>query len=575
MIRAHMVLLLSVLTGCTETITFRSPLENLAGLEITPGDALVTLNDIQLPEAQHHRLQYTAIGTFLDGSTSDVTQYVDWSIDNELLGRVEPGGLFIASHTAAGYATVTAGKRGFTATAKLTIHIDATLVDTTYPPPRAGLFDPANPVIGGEPTRSPTLIYPAEGTIMPQGVSRTVFQFLRGTGNDAFQLRFDSDVLQLRIELGGNAVDRWEADNGLQMVIAGSGIAAPIRVEVRATSSIGTGVVYAGNHIMLAFTRDRPLGPLYYRAATVTGPVPADGITRGGLDIPNASKMYPSGTTCVGCHAVTRDATAMAMGYDITSSIDLQAIDLVTLAPKIVANGTRPTGWATYSPDNTRVLVANDGVLKLYDASNGNSLGSVPLPSMRWATHPDWSPDGNYVAVALTSQQPTNRDVKAASIARIPYNSGTWGAPEILVNGSTTSNNYFPRYSPDGKRLLYVHAASTSQGATTAELMLMPAGGGNAVLLRIASHRVGTFNDMPDLSNTMPAWSQQVGERAWIAFVSARPYGNVKPTIGGGQIWIASLDPTQALDSAAFWLPCQNSNAFNYNPVWSANPIEP
>jgi hypothetical protein len=263
----------------------------------------------------------------------------------------------------------------------------------------------------------------------------------------------------------------------------------------------------------------------------------------------------------------------MAMGYDDTSSIDLQTIDLSSLTTKISANPARPMGWATYSPDNLRVLVANNGVLKQYDAATGSPLGTVPLPAMRYATHPDWSPDGNYVAVALTSQQPTNRDVRSASIARIPYNNGAWGAPEILVTGTSTNNNYFPRYSPDGKRLLYVHATSTSQGAVSAELVLMPAGGGTSTTLRIASHRVGTYNDMPDLSNTMPMWSPDVGARAWIAFVSARPYGNVKPTIGTGQIWIASLDPTEPLDSAAFWLPCQDITVLNYNPVWSKAPL--
>src|SRR5262249_1655704 len=149
-----------------------------------------------------------------------------------------------------------------------TIKIDATLVDAAFPPPRANLFDPMNPVIGGEPTRSPTLIYPAEGTIMPQGLSRPLFQNLRGTSNDASELRFDNDVLQLRVETGA---DRWEADNGLQLVLAGSGLAAPIKVEVRATSSIGTGVVYAGNHIMLTFSPDQPLGPLYFWSAATNG----------------------------------------------------------------------------------------------------------------------------------------------------------------------------------------------------------------------------------------------------------------------------------------------------------------
>ena len=563
MIRAHMVLLLSLVAGCTETIRFPDPLENLVGLELAPGDQTITLVDLQVPADQHHRLQYTATGVFADGSRRDVTGLVHWSIDNTLLGAIDKGEL-VASHTAAGHGIVSAFARDQQATANLTILIDAALTDAAFPPPQGGLFDPQNAVIGGDPTRSPALVYPAEGTLMPQGISRTLFQYLRGSGNDAYQLRFESDVLKLYVETGA---DRWEADNELMLVLAGSGLAGPIRVEVRATSSTGPNVVYAGNHITLGFTHDQPLGPLYFWSASTSG------IMRGGIDIHTASKLYPGSTTCVGCHAITRDASAMAMGYDMSTTVALQTIDLTTLTTRIDASTTRPMGWGTYSPDGSRLLVANNGALTLYDAASGNTLGAVPLPAMRYATHPDWSPDGSYVAVALTSQSPTNRDVRSASIARIPYNGGVWGTPEVLVVGSSTNNNYFPKYSPDGKRLLFVHATATSQGATSAELMLMPAGGGTPTLLRVASHRVGTTDDVPDLSDTMPTWSSAVGDRAWIAFVSARAYGAIRPTTGSGQVWITSVDPGGFADSAAFWLPCQDITVLNYNPVWSDPPV--
>ena len=36
-------------------------------------------------------------------------------------------------------------------------------------------------------------------------------------------------------------------------------------------------------------------------------------------------------------------------------------------------------GWATYSPDNARVLVANNGILTLYDAASGDAVSTVVL----------------------------------------------------------------------------------------------------------------------------------------------------------------------------------------------------
>jgi hypothetical protein len=71
----------------------------------------------------------------------------------------------------------------------------------------------------------------------------------------------------------------------------------------------------------------------------------------------------------------------------------------------------------------------------------------------------------------------------------------------------------------------------------------------------------------------MPTWSPDVGQRAWIAFVSARSYGAVRPTVGGAQIWIASidLDGTGDPSTAAFWLPCQDVTVLNNNPAWAGS----
>jgi hypothetical protein len=564
MTRSATVLLL-VLAGCTETVRLaRDPLEGIVALEVTPFDSTVKITDLALP---HHTLQFSAMGHFADGSTRDVTPLVAWKLDNALLGSFDGGedGLFTASHAAAGYAVVTIEARGLVATTALTVVIDATLIDPAFPPPAANLFDPSIPFISGDPTRSPTLTYPADGTYFPQNIASTLFQFQRGTGNDAFRVVFDSPVLHLAVETGA---DRWLADGDLQHMLAATGIAGPIRGEVHATSSTAMpATIFVGNRITLEFTTDSPGGPLYFWSAATNG------IMQGEIDKQTSRKLYPtSTTTCVGCHAVSRDNAQMAMAVDATTVTNLLTVDLITLSPVIAASAARPSGWSTYSPDGSRVLVANNGVLKLYDAKTGASLGTVPLPPMRYATHPDWSRDGQWVAVALSPLAPTNLDVRSASIAKIPYNDGAWGTPQILVAGSSTSNNYFPKFSPeDGAYLAFVRATSTSQGATSAELMLVPSDGGTARRLRIASHRVGPADDVPDLSNTMPTWAPRQGERTWLAFTSARPFGAVLPTAGRGQIWVTSLDLSSTGDpsSAAFWLPCQDATVLNNNPVWS------
>lgn len=559
MTRPFLALLLS-LAGCTETIRLdHSALDNLSTIEVIPAAALVEITDLASPR---HTLQYAAVGTFSDGSTRDITDVVTWAIDRDVLGGFDPGGLFVASHAAAGYGIIAARVNGVQAVTSLRITIDATIIDATFPPPGANLFSSTKEVVTGDPTHSPSLLYPSDGTWMPRLIASTLFQLDGGTGNNAFRVSFENAVLRLRVETGA---DRWRADGTIQRLIAASAGFDSMRVSIEATTDMAP--IYAGAPLELNYSDDLSNSELYYCSAS------ASGIMRAAVDLASASKVYPSDGTCVGCHAVSRDGH-LALGVDsgTGTTFQLEAFDVETQMATIPASAARPMGWAAYSPDATRLVVANDGVLTLYDARTGDSLGIIPLPAQRYATHPDWSPDGRSIAVAYTSQSPTNMDVRAASIAVLHFD-GSWSAPEVVVNSTGPDNYYFPRWSPDGSMIAYVRATTASRGAASAELMLVSATGGAPTALALANKRVGP-DDIADLANTMPSWAPRLGSRLWLAFASARPYGKVV-TGGPSQIWITSLDLSKPGDptTPAFWLPSQDVTVLNYNPVWLTAPI--
>jgi hypothetical protein len=165
--------------------------------------------------------------------------------------------------------------------------------------------------------------------------------------------------------------------------------------------------------------------------------------------------------------------------------------------------------------------------------------------------------------------------VGSGAIARISYNNGVWGATEILVAGTLTSNNYFPKYSPDGRFIAFVHAPGASQAAPLAELRLIPSNGGMPIHLDVASHRLGAIDGVPDLQSTMPSWAPDIdGDQAWLAFASARAYGDILPNRGTTQIWVTGIDlarAEQGLDPSygAFWLTSQSLGVPNNNPIWA------
>lgn len=563
--RPSLLALLLLFSGCTETIRFdHAPLGTLTSISITPGDAVLALSDLAPAKST---LQYSAVGTFADGTTRDVTDEVIWAIDRDMLGAFDAHGLFVASHAGTGFATVAARIDGLQATTSLEITLDVTIIDTTFPPPAANLFTGGRLVVDGDPTHAPSLTYPADGVVLPRLIASTLFQVDRGTGNDAIRLRFDSTFLHLRVETGA---DRWRADGSLQQLLAESAGLDPIRVTVDGTSSTVVDTpVYTSTPASFAFSTDLADTPLLYWSSATNG------IMRGGVDLASASKLYPATGTCVGCHTMDHAGRTLAVSVDdgTGNAFQLETLDLASKQPLLPASAARASGWQAFSPDGGRLVVANNGVLTEYNPVTGASLGTIPLPAGKFATHPDWSPDGTSLVVALTSQAPTNLDVKAASIAVLPFDNGTWGAPTTVVTGGATTNSYFPRWSPGGEMIAFVRASTSSRGASSAELMLVPSAGGTPIPLALANRRVNGA-DQIDLANTMPSWAPRIGARLWLAFASSRPYGNV---VSGGppQIWVTSVDLTQSGDPStpAFWLPCQDVTVMNTTPIWATTEV--
>ncbi|CAN5368842.1 hypothetical protein BH11MYX1_BH11MYX1_24050 [soil metagenome] len=567
--------LLGLLSSCNSLIQLApDPLGDLTRIQITPKTADLLIADLSQPPIVQ---AFHAVGIFSDGARRDITEQLRWNVDNGVPGGFLTPGLFTTTNAASGHVQVIAQGDTVWATAEVTVRLDATIIDGAFPPSDPDLFDNTKPVLAGDPTRSPTLLYPSTNTIFPQTLPNTVFQLARGALNDAFRLTFETDLLHVVVLTGA---DRWET-GAFQNVIAQANIGQQVTVTIDAASSADPGTIYQGSPIAFSFAKDAPDGPLYYWSAATSG------IMRSAIGVSSAGKLYP-GTgddTCVGCHTVSRDGTKMAMGYGSEGAAALQTVDVPTLASTISHATLHPMGWATYSPDGALLLIANDGVLVLRDAVSGapvnSATGKVTLPTGKFATHPEWSPDGAYVAIAYTSTQPTNLDVKAASIARLPFDQATqtFGAPQLVVPATATDNFYFPKYSPDGRVLAFVRATETSKGAMSAELGLVAANGGVISLLANASHLVAS-SSIASTATQMPSWAPFSGDYAWLAFASKRPYGVVVPSGGRSQIWVSAIDlasyqPGLDPSAAGFYLPAQDPTVVNNSPIWAPSTDPP
>jgi hypothetical protein len=163
--------------------------------------------------------------------------------------------------------------------------------------------------------------------------------------------------------------------------------------------------------------------------------------------------------------------------------------------------------------------------------------------------------------------------MQGGSIAVIPNTGGTWGAPQVIVQSTGSSdNNFFPVFSPDSKWIAYVHAEGSSKDEVTAILRLVPSAGGTPIEMARLNHRVNNADGVTKVGDSMPTWAPSTKPGVfWLAFSSVRAYATLRPATDKlDQIWIAAIDPSKPDPGyAGFWAPFQSMPEGNHRAFWT------
>jgi hypothetical protein len=386
-------------------------------------------------------------------------------------------------------------------------------------------------------------------------------------------VRFESDVALVRFY---TADKHFLPDAQGWRWLADTHAGRSLQMSVRATSSTAPDMIARSQPITLYFSRSEVPGALYYWS---TG---SEGVMKGTISSETATKFYTdpdSGdTNCVACHTVSRNGQKLAGGYggEIMRVISVPDRDL--LVPSDAMTKGAAYGWGTFDPPANQLLYANKGLLTLIDLSGAAQPVAIDLGG-KFASHPDWAPDGHHVAISYTATaMKDNKAVQGTSIARMAVGKdGTFAAPEVLLASSDDSQDtlFFPSYSPDSKWIAFVHATGKSKDNLTSVISLLPAGGGDPIPLTRMNERVSDADGVTGIGNSMPTWAPSTKpDIFWLAFSSVRAYGDVIPAGGHDQLWAVAIDPTRIGTGkdpsfAAFWLPFQDAVAGNHRAFWA------
>lgn len=528
-------------------------------------------------------VQYTARITRNNGDVDETTN-VAWDSTNISLGAVDESGLYTSSGVAGGMTLVKATYMGVTGSAELTLIFAEDVVENDLPAEVADLFD-EDPDVGAE--DAPRIIYPYDQVKLPRNTAGITFMWEPGPICNLYRLSFRSALAEVDVYTDGI---EWTPSDLLWFVIATVNVGTETVVELTGISyhmdgntPVADSVPMTAGSQVMHISRLDATGSVYYWNSSNSG---IYRIPFGGA-YPEEFLGENSVNRCLSCHGVTDDGTLMHVTWaedEMLGIVDMDDPLNEDEAPINYDDQIRGT-FSTFSPDGSLLLSVWQGVLSVRSAEDGEWLYDVDLDVL--ASHPDWSPRGDYITVAIPrSEQTYTMDYRftEGQIALLEVSEdGTISTePIILVESEDMENNYYPAFSPDGEWIAYNHSYCSDGTAETFNSYDDP-----SAQIRVISVDGTRHFDLPATNgeglwtNSWSGWAPLPdADVLWLTFASKRSYGHITNLEDGTpQIWVAAFDPEIAYGddeeadpaSPPFWLPYQDHTTHNHIPVWSVD----
>lgn len=539
---------------------------------VSPGDVTLTVvNDAEVTQS------YTAVFRSEDGEEEDITNDVTWSIPETSVGYFS-GTVLHAN--GAGRGTVTATLDGRTGTAVVEVFREDVRVGDGVDPTVPELFEDAT----DDPTRLAAIVYPANETIVPPNLGDFDVHWRDTTGSDVYEIRIQTYYADVRVYV----TDPAAATTGAWLAflesewssVAHSEIGAALDVTVRGLTLASPATTsHAG--VIVHTSREDMNGGIYYWAAASSSGTP-DGIYRHDMGRPGepAEQFFTrtEAGRCVACHVISRDGTKMALTYD-GGDQSATVLDVATRVTSIPV-ATQYWNFAAFTPDGAQLLTARQGALQLRDPASG--AVQVTVPTSGYSTHPDISAQGDRIVYVRPTGPGSDWSFTGGQLVTQTFDQAaqTFGGEVPLV--SSSDNNYYPSFSPDGQWVLFNRATGGSYDQATAELWVVKTDGSvGPIKLSLSNVGAGLTNSWARWAPFESSFGQDAEPIYWLTFSSKRDFGVRLVGLNRPQIWMTPFFPARAEAGAdptapAFHLPFQDKATSNHIAQWTTQvvPIE-
>lgn len=424
--------------------------------------------------------------------------------------------------------------------------------------------------LGASPGPAPIrVLLPLDNSLFPADMAPPLVRWTDDSGALSWRIKVTSSLGELSTTVDRRPSWRPSEDDWKEMKRLSLGESVSLLI-----SGMKEGRIVSQGTVSFRTSRDPVGSPIFFREVVlpVREAMSKPLTTRwrlGNVSSSSVAQVVLEGVgICANCHAFTPDGKTI--GMDVDTDGDKGAYVIAEVGQKIVFSKDKVISWSDFSrknglisygllsqfspdgryvvstvnehpvfallPDlgNSQLFFPVRGIIAVYDRQTKRffSLPGADNPDYV-QTNPVFSPDGKWIVFALAKAVKGAVDPKIFSggaalfrydLFRIPFNDGKGGKAEPLIGASDNSrSNYFPRFTPDGRWIIYTQSDSFMIIQPDAELHIVPADGGKDRKLFLQGDK------------SMKSWHSISPNGRWLVFSSKAngPYT---------QLWLSHLD---------------------------------
>lgn len=405
----------------------------------------------------------------------------------------------------------------------------------SHPAPRADRI-----LAAFDPTQSPgnlTVEYPPDGAVFPSPFPSPTVRWRDASQSDCWlvHLEFDDGEAGVSALLDG---PQWMPAEGEWEAVQSRSLDRRATVTVLGVRRNRPGRILSSARISFSTSADAVGASVFYREVNLPfrDAVNDPSQIRWRLGEVSSSQrprvVLENLPVCGNCHSFSADGRVLGMDVDYAN--DKGSYAVLPVSEEMVLEPNRIITWSDFkreegqktfgllsqvSPDGKYVVsTVQDGavflplpdlaysqlffpikgILGVYSREHGTfrSLPGADDPKFV-QSNAVWSSDGQWIAFARSKRYRTEgtgllsvEECRAFTeegqtiqfdLCRVPFNGGKGGRAELLAGASQNGmSNYFPRYSPDGRWIVFCQAKTFMLLQRDSALYVIPSGGGKA-----------------------------------------------------------------------------------------------